>query len=203
MKSTLFLSCAASTLFLCAPAMADGAWDQFYFGLYSQYGLLDTNLSPANSYIFDVNGFSGGAMIGGDRQFGSFVAGIEADLGYDWVHGNARAPASDWIVATNGLEGSLRARGGYASGPSLFYLTAGGSFAPYNLQYNGGTQLVNQTQLGWTIGGGVEVHASEHLNIRGELLYTDFGNSAGLIVDPTISMRTTETAFRLGVSYRF
>jgi outer membrane immunogenic protein len=63
--------------------------------------------------------------------------------------------------------------------------------------YNGGFDLIHKTQVGWQVGAGLEYAMSEQLRLRGEYLYTDYGQDNGP------HLHTNTNSFRLGLSYKF
>jgi outer membrane immunogenic protein len=107
-----------------------------------------------------------GALAGYNFQFGSIVAGIEGDVGWIGVH-------SPIIFAPDGSKrydqfgvtwtSHLRGRVGYAFGQYLPYFAGGVALAGYNVAHfrsdDTGSVLwtANDTRVGYTIGGGVEI----------------------------------------------
>ena len=195
-------TCSAALLMFSGHAVAKDNWTGFYTGVYSDFSSVDTHLSPSNGYVFDVNGFSGGLMFGYDQQFDKFVVGIEGDAGYSGVNGGDTG-GNGWVVKMSGIDLAARARIGMPISSALIYGTGGVALSPMDMTYNGGSDVLHQTQLGWQVGGGIEFALSDTLNLRGEYLYTDYGLSNGLIPAPSVKMQTHSNTFRIGLSYKF
>jgi outer membrane immunogenic protein len=142
-----------------------------------------TNPVASQSYTQSPSGALGGFQLGWNRQFGSWVWGVEGD--WDWSGQQDKSQtqnfiASSVVVAPSTLTYSdeqkiswlatVRGRLGWAQDCFLWYLTGGAAFGEVQSNYNlGVTQLVgagtfgaagaagfNTTKTGWTIGGGVE-----------------------------------------------
>jgi len=146
---------AAPAPYLAAPIFT---WTGFYVGLNAGAGLnasrnssVTTNLNTAVNPIYVGPGhdsgdtqFTGGAQVGYNMQFGSFVAGVEADINYLHRSGGSNGvfptPANrtggydNWadFAVSNGRSdwfGTLRGRLGYAFDRFLVYGTGGLAFS--------------------------------------------------------------------------
>lgn len=140
-------------------------WTGFYAGLnaggsWNKKSGYSTNI-PANYAIYggasgdnDI-GFTGGAQVGYNMQFGNIVAGVEADINY--LHGNrgsngtfpgVASPASDTDFRITQSEsskwfGTARGRLGFAFDRALIYATGGLAFGG-----KGGGSNVDQRDYG-------------------------------------------------------
>jgi len=160
-------------------------------------------LSPCAETPFNFSGRPSSITVGGFLgyrvQSGAVVVGIEGDLAWkrattSYVQsGITPLFVSETFTGslTQGWDGSLRARLGTLLTPSLLaYGTAGlalgnvsGSFS-YNAQYGvsylatsvSGAKSWSDTQLGYTLGGGIELDVGMGLKARLEYRYTDFGH---------------------------
>ena len=111
------------------------------------------------------------------------------------------------------IQGSVRARAGYALGRMLFYGTGGvavgafgsnfqlygidnGTFSPF---YAADQHSV--TRAGWTLGGGVEYAVNPHWSVRGEYRYTDFGHMGDFPAATSAGIFYRSTA--ISISNRF
>jgi outer membrane immunogenic protein len=73
------------------------------------------------------------------------------------------------------------------------------------------TEAFSKTQLGWTVGGGIEYALNRNWSIKGEYLYVDLGtvSTTGTITPPfagfinTSSVHLTTSIGRGGINYRF
>ena len=117
------------------------------------------------------------------------------------------------------IQGSIRARAGYAFDRMLFYGTAGVAFGEFggNFQiygndtnlatFYGGDQLTT-TRVGWTLGGGVEYAINRRWSVTGEYRYSDFGHltnfaaagSTGVFY--TADRHLDQQQVQMGVSYK-
>lgn len=160
-----------------------------------------TPLSNPNAAL-NSNGFRGALFGGYNWQSGSWVWGVEADLGI----ANSKASMSgtpgvnyfgtasgDQLSAELGLDGSVRLRGGVLVLPSLLVYATGGlalqqatlksSCGPQTTatfcNFGSGLGLLSEsatnTMAGWTLGGGLEAALDNHWTARAEYRYSDFG----------------------------
>ena len=170
----------------------DVSWTGCYVGVQAGYMWssvegVNTNIGglfPA-PYDYDADGFIGGGHIGCNYQRGSIVVGVEGDL--EGSPADGRAIAVSTFPATYEHEtevnwmASIRGRLGYASGSSLFYLTAGWAWADvdHSIGFAGAASpfhTYNETRDGWTFGAGYEVVMTRRITARIEYRYTDLGS---------------------------
>ncbi len=201
-------------------------WSGFYVGLNAGAGFR-SNSNGRSDYVFDdpagsvapgliagINndlaifgrrsgddtGFTGGAQIGYNWQFGSMVVGIEADINYlDRGNGDRgyfvpgiAGTGLDLTVAGNGRGsnwfGTLRPRVGFAFDRTMIYATGGLAYS------NGGNRrgyavltdpaagdaIVaewfgrgSSSNWGWTLGAGIEHAFTDNWTAKLEYLYVD------------------------------
>lgn len=188
--------------------------------------LLSTHSSPT--------GFTGGGLVGFNYQFnGNYVIGAEADV----VDGSAVrkvtacttfggcfTSAHDSFTTYNrldqGVSGHLRARLGYAMDRTLLYVAGGYSWADTKLNligdcYNAATPTVptvytysrSKTLSGFNLGVGLDQAVSDHIVLRAEYVYDDFGaqtypgDAAGEWNARRIGL--DENNFRVAASFKF
>lgn len=180
------------------PVMAEPAplntWSGPYAGV-----VLGYNLGEATSPVgaVDTNGFNGGAFAGYNFQYDQLVLGGEADLGYNFADG-----AVPGLGVESGVDGSLRARMGFAPAENiLLYGTAGGAFGQFEVTDAAGSD--SQTLLGWTAGAGIDAMVTDQIFARGEYRYTDFGSETFNTGSGPQSVDATENRFQLGVGLKF
>jgi outer membrane immunogenic protein len=191
--------------------------------------------SLPTAFSYGGSSFIGGGQLGCNYQTSNWVLGIETDFS------GTRLNAGE-IIATNvpgffplvssvsqdmSFIGTTRARLGLTTWNNvLWYATGGAAYAKVNYGYaanniSGGGALAvaasdSATQVGWTVGGGVEWRLGQW-SIKGEYLYYDLGshtlNAAcstpiggctGLA--PTIfatHFQNNGSIARVGVNYRF
>ena len=208
-------------------------WDGFYAGahvggirnsvdLKSQHlSFIDETCNRDKNFSNFLWGVQGGYV----HQYDSkVVVGIEGDFSYN-VHGetslNCPCPppfswVSDNFEIKNRMQGSLRARLGYALDHRFLpYITAGVSFADLGISYDnerGDHYSKNTAQAGWALGGGVEWKFHDDWSVRAEYIYTDYGRSLNMSV-PTVygledpngsaSASVSSNTFRAAINYWF
>jgi len=192
-------------------------WTGGYVGLHAgwAWGQENDNLSEvlaeAEADEFDVEGFIGGIHAGYNWQSGSFVYGVEGDIDYADINGDAQfgrrlagnlSLDSDW-------QGSLRLRAGYAIDTWLLYATGGVAFGHAELEVSYSDIPVagsdDNTHVGWTIGGGVEKAFTPNWIGRLEVRYTDFGSEDYELSNAgdSVEANWNQTAVTVGLSYKF
>jgi outer membrane immunogenic protein len=156
-------------------------------------------ISPDNLDL-STDGFVGGGEIGFNWQLGRiFVLGIEADfLGAGLSDGHIRTvDVSDFspppvpLGYNQGIDwyGTVRGRIGFAPWCRLLIYGTGGfayanvdDFADLDYRPVGGVEVYaasrNNTQTGWTGGGGIEFALARHWTIKAEYLYIDVGDQS-------------------------
>ena len=197
-------------------------WSGFYVGGHLGYGWgkADTSFNPGPSpAVFvnlaptvldpDPNGAIAGGQIGFNWQAGQWVYGIEADISWTDISGNARLapippftgapanPGAAYLAAEQDIKylGTVRGRLGYAWDRLLLYVTGGLAYGKVN--YTGDTnfgpppfiryfQSFSETQLGWTIGGGGEWAFNPNWSFKAEYLYFDLGDVTRVAVQSPV-----------------
>jgi outer membrane immunogenic protein len=192
-------------------------WSGFYVGGHAGYTWSDSDmkLSEVGVAVLPVDvaqgtlprqlsinhdGAQAGVQAGYNIQFGTFVAGVEADISWTDADGNARYSAPDRFlfagattntIARSELDwlGTFRARAGVAIDRALVYVTGGaavgdvtntfsinipGAPAPLG-PYFSPKWAQTGTEWGWTLGAGVEYALTDHWSIKAEYLYYDLG----------------------------
>jgi outer membrane immunogenic protein len=155
----------------------------------------------------NANSWLGGAQAGYNWQSGSVVYGVETDLSATHLesamHGmltfplGFQPPSTTSTTATIDWYGTLRGRLGVATGPVLFYGTAGLAYGNVGLSSNVtlfGFPLNSQlttVRTGWVAGGGVEYKLRPNLMLSLAYQYVDLG---------TVNVASTMTLFTLSQS---
>ena len=134
-------------------------------------------------------GFIGGAHIGYDYQMpNNFVIGAVADINYIDAETNRSYTTTGGSTFTSNSEinylGTVRARLGYALDSVLLYGTGGLAYAgvdnnmsaPAVANYTF-SQDENDTDVGYAVGGGVDVMATQNISFGVEYLYTNLGSN--------------------------
>jgi outer membrane immunogenic protein len=212
---------AAAGCVLCAgSATAQDAtynWSGAHVGAQIGYGWadseLDFGLTPSHIVTFDDNGFVGGAYAGYNFQFtNGVVVGIEGDAILSSISTRnvpGVTPAGPVAGYRYGSDqewaASFRARLGYAMDRVLPFVTAGISVASYE-HFQTGTAPFSESKTygGWAIGAGLEFAATDHLIIRSEYRYSDFGSNRFHPVGWTAhEVDLTTHDLRFGIAYKF
>ena len=179
------------------PAYAGFDWTGAYIGAHvggAWSSLAVTNLdnyTGASKFSNNANGVFGGGTIGYNLRAGSFILGVEGDLGSMNIGRTVVQPGSPGGDTKSnlgsGLYGDITARLGLPAGNALFYVKGGYAFYSGEASvfdncntYPCGLHLDQSNKSGtfdgWTAGGGVEYLVSPAWSIKGEYLHFDFGN---------------------------
>lgn len=167
---------------------------------------------------YDDTGFTYGGFLGYNHQIESIVLGFEADLEGASTSATSSRFGLGALTDIRGtakidLQGSLRARIGYAIDNMLIYATGGYAWADADFDYlldaaPLADDSFNDTLEGWTVGGGLE-YGWNNWSARLEYRYTDYGKASSTIVNccappPNAQDHDLDThTVRLGVAYRF
>ncbi len=167
-----------------------------------EYGLFPRRIDRSST------GGVAGIGVGYNFQSGSFVHGIEADIGYVGTSSHQsysridNVPSSPFPgVSTNtsystdfGILATLRARGGYAFGDTLVFgsigLAAGHVRNRFELSlpeigYTSPDWSGSGTRLGYAIGIGLEHRVTSNVSLKFEALYVNLANRIVRGTDPT------------------
>lgn len=162
-------------------------WTGPYIGISGGYGWGNSNFGDPDGGIF-------GATLGYNWQMGNLIAGIEGDISWSGLEDDTAAGSinNDWL-------GTARGRLGFNAGRFMPYVTGG--LAVGNIDASiAGVGSSNSTEVGWTVGAGVEAAISGPWTAKVEYLYVDLGEGdsiGGVRPDFTTSI------VRAGLNYRF
>jgi outer membrane immunogenic protein len=147
-------------------------WSGFYIGAVGGYA------SENTSDPLGIKGGFGGATVGYNWQFGTFVVGLEGDGTFGDVSSTATIGG---VTATAKVDSfsTFRGRAGVAVDQVLFYGTAGLALADTKITATSGgvTLSDSKTQTGFAAGAGVEWMFAPRWSIKGEYLYRQFDNT--------------------------
>jgi outer membrane immunogenic protein len=167
------------------------------------FAIDNASVSAAASSAINTSGFTGGEQIGYNWQTNNWVWGVESDFDYLGLTGtrggrfpfpstlpgapNGPIPAL-FTVATNYSTNwlfTLRPRVGWAVNNWLLYVTGGLAVSRQSVSQTltllppfVDTNSFSKTQVGGTIGAGVEYALNHHWSIKAEYLYVDLGTTS-------------------------
>jgi outer membrane immunogenic protein len=200
-----------------APAFT---WTGFYLGLNAGYAWTHSDgvswadsLGGVANFKSDRDGFIGGAQAGYNWQFGQFVVGAETDIQYtdlkkrSWdVFGNTTRLDTSYL-------GTVRARLGFVPmDRALLYVTGGLAYGDTKLEaWNANLGVgasKRDTNVGWTLGAGVEYAITNNITTKLEYLYYDLGDTKlafgdGLGNVAAYKADNRGSIVRAGLNYKF
>jgi outer membrane immunogenic protein len=170
-------------------------WTGFYLG--ASGGFASANFEVGNilfeggpppiplDFSLDANGAIVGGGVGFNRQFGSFVAGLEGDVSWTSLEESHFDPVANF-TGTGELEwlATFRGRVGFTVDRFLIFGTGGAAFGEINATiddvYPAGTITTTDSNVhfGWTAGGGGEIAVTDRVSIKGEGLFYDLGSES-------------------------
>lgn len=180
-------------------------WTGFYAGL--QAGVAFNRDSGAfssdnSSFVGGSDdgetGFIGGGHVGYDYQINNFIVGAVADLNYiDAQSSTSYTLPTGTGTQTFGAEqdinfvGTVRAKAGVAMDRFAVYATGGLAYADIDNEYSGGNVYLDTANnrafavsastdsddVGYAVGAGFDVMATQNISFGLEYLYTDLGES--------------------------
>jgi outer membrane immunogenic protein len=182
------------------------SWTGPYIGIVGGYGW-----GSADWFGFSGDADPDGGLIGLTLGYnwqapGSpWVFGLEGDIAWANLHGsftNATCPTgcevrTDWI-------GTLRGRVGYAFDRIMPYLTGGLAVTDLEATVNG-VGSASSTEVGWTIGAGVEAALAPNWTAKIEYLYVDLGSTScgAAVCGIATNVDASANLLRLGVNFKF
>lgn len=227
--SKRLLALAAGVCLLAAGGTAQaycagGPFSGFYIGGAAGAARAQLDLWSSDDPRIEDNdtSFTISGLAGFNIQCGTFVLGLEGDIGYlgaetkgEWVGPTGPVyPKSsiDWF-------GTLRGKAGVTVDPTtMIYVTGGLAFADvshkvYAPDILGApfSQDDSGTRTGWTIGAGIEFLRHNNWLLRGEALYVDLGSedhsytvtACGIVCTTDTKWDDSFWVGRLGLSYKF
>ena len=180
-------------------------WTGFYVGVNGGggWGSADWNSTGSS----DVSGGLVGGTVGYNWQFGTWVLGAEGDIDWADISGSTTSGCIGGTSCTtqNNWLGTARGRVGYAFDRWMPYLTGGAAFGDVQASHPGFTGMTS-TQVGWTVGAGVEFAVVSNVTAKLEYLHYDLGsfncgmNCNGFVTD---NVNFNANVVRGGVNVHF
>jgi outer membrane immunogenic protein len=171
-------------------------WAGFYIGINGGGGWGHTTFDFTPALNATTSGGVFGGHAGYNWQYGSVVAGLEAD--FDGA--DIKKTVLGVEEKTNELA-SARARLGYIFLPNLLaYGTAGAGWGHTEINVPGATiDAINQ--FGWVAGAGLEYKLMDHLLLRAEYLHYGFAKTT--LPNFGDNFKENVDVVRGGLSYKF
>jgi outer membrane immunogenic protein len=165
-------------------------WNGFYIGGY--YGTaIEQTKAHTDGFAAGVAGVNDmalavGGTVGYNWQFAPrWLIGLEADAGFLGVDHTFHQWDSLTITGSKADGyGTVRARFGYVTGPSLLYVTGGAAFVHITDTFGGAgvpaapATAFTTTKTGWTVGGGIETKLSRNWSTTTEYQFIDAGSTS-------------------------
>jgi outer membrane immunogenic protein len=179
-------------------------WTGFYLGINgggafgdSDWNGLAVSNSPGGGMIGVTAGYNWQAM-------GSpWVFGLEGDV--DWTNiKDSTACGGTTCETKNNWLGTVRGRVGYSWDRWLPYVTGGIAFGDVEANRTGFSGS-SDTNVGWTVGVGVEGVIAGNWTAKLEYLYADLGDTtcAAAACGTATNVDLTTNIVRAGINYRF
>ena len=165
----------------------------------------------ATTGSFKTKGWLAGGTIGGNYQMGAFVLGVEADLDWTNLKGNASPATCPTCQTAESWISTGRGRAGVAFDRLLVYGTGGAAYGNIKASPAAGFTDTNN-KWGWTAGGGVEYAFTPNITAKAEYLFIKLQNGACTAAcvagfpggGPTAANVTfNENIVRGGINYKF
>lgn len=184
-----------------APVYVPPAWSWTgpYVGINGGYGWGNSEFSsPYSTGSFNADGGVVGGTLGYNYQYGQAVLGLEGDIDWSGMGGNATCGGTTCTVNNDWL-GTVRGRLGYSFGQFMPYVTGGLAVGDIKTDI-AGVGSANETKAGWAAGGGLEYHISGPWTAKVEYLHVDLGHG-GSVAGSDASFHADMV--RGGINYKF
>lgn len=190
-----------------APVADTGTWDGPFIGVFAGYGW--GTATGAALGLFPTSGDGtldlAGWLVGVDAGYNFYlsdgvVLGIVGDIAWANIGGEDAAGLGAPTTADIGWLGSLRGRIGFDGGAFMPYLTGG--LAVASATVDDGVADTN-THMGWTVGAGVEIAATEDLSIDLLYRYSDYGSQDYVLGGGTVGVALTTHQVQAGLHWNF
>lgn len=200
-------SAADLPVYKAAPAPVFN-WTGAYIGITGGYGWGTTRWTN-NAAVTTGDFGTDGGMIGGTIGYNwqargsNLVFGIEGDWSWADISGTTTAACGTGCTSTVNWLATVRGRVGYAHNNFLLFASGGVAFADIN-KFIGGAVNTSQTEVGWTVGAGVEAALNRSWSAKVEYLFVSF-DASDVFFAPTgiISNFNDIHIVRAGLNYRF
>jgi outer membrane immunogenic protein len=184
------------------PAYIASPWDGLYIGGNVGYGetsFSETASVPGASASASVhgNGVVGGFQAGYNKQFGTFVLGLETDFDLTSIENTTAGVSTKlpWF-------GTTRTRLGFLINPALLlYGTGGVAYGRVEQSVPGAS--VKTPGVGWAAGAGVQYAFTPQWSIGAEYLHVELDGPSANIGGLSVSTKATTDLGRATLNYKF
>jgi outer membrane immunogenic protein len=178
-------------------------WTGFYIGINGGGAWGESSWTSTGD--FDVSGVLIGGTIGYNWQMGPWVLGLEGDIDWTNIKDSTTTGCLAGCQTANSWLATVRGRVGYAFDRFLPYVTGGLAVGDVRAR-TPGFPGADETNFGWTLGGGLECAIAGTWTAKAEYLYVDLGDfncglNCGVLAGNTVDFRTH--ILRGGVNVRF
>jgi len=153
------------------------------------------------------DGFMGGFYAGYNFQFSdAIILGVDTDFIFSDQSDSSVKTGIGKMAVRQKWNGATRARIGYAWDRLLPYFAAGVSYADIKSKYSGeyGDVSASSSRVGWNVGAGIDYAMTDHIILRGEYRFTDFGDKTPKFDgDYKYKSEYNQNDIRIGVAYKF
>ena len=194
-------------------AAAAHDWNGFYAGVLGGYGAGTVSygaVAPLTATNVSAAGWLLGGTIGYNHQWDQIVLGVEGDIAWANIAGNAATNLPGITISSNlNWVGTLRGRLGVAYDPFLLYVTAGVAAAGVTTTPAGNPALTSfsGTHTGWTVGAGAEAMVTDDISLKAEYAYTSVGANipagAAFAGSPASTSNVAFHAVKIGANFHF
>ena len=178
-------------------------WTGFYVGINGGGGWGSSQWDAVNS--FDVSGGLIGGTVGYNWQFGQVVVGAEGDIDWSGIKGDDHGAVPRRMRDAQQMARHRPRAAGLCLRP-LSALLHRWSRAWRHQRHPPVLPGGSITNVGWTVGAGLEVGLVSNVSVKAEYLFVDLGNfNCGLncALAPSGNVSFTTSVFRAGANVRF
>ena len=164
------------------------------------------DISNGTKQDHSLSGGLGGVQGGYNWILGSWLLGVQGDLGVGNLKGSSRCPNPSFECKTElGALITVRGRVGPVFSNVSPYLTGGLASAGIRSSVESGSSRSEDTQghAGWTAGAGVTGLIGQHITWQAEYLRVDVGSEEHVLNGVPSQIKATADLFRIGVHYKF
>src|SRR5712671_431843 len=183
-----------------APAFIASPWDGLYIGGNVGYG--ETNFDVTATGFGTLasvhgNGVVGGFQAGYNKQYGTFVLGLETDFDLTSIENTTAGVSTKlpWF-------GTTRTRLGFLVNPALLlYGTGGVAYGRVEESVPGASLKI--PGVGWAAGAGVQYAFTPQWSIGAEYLHVELDGPSANIGGLSVSTKATTDLGRATLNYKF